>query len=966
MQTHRPFWIAALLMTAVLTFTACNGQPTSAPGAEATIAALASSNAALATQVAELSGGGAPAQAAEPATAALAAPASPLVVVGAAAPALPGSILPRLVASLPLAPEGATLNDLRFDSAARRIYVTDTNDRLHVLDAENFTELATLPLGGSLELDPRNHRLYVYQPNVREGEEPAIHVIDTGSLAEVGVLRGGAIAVDAERNRLFVGEPYTYSTAEDAPGVRVIDGATLQVLGEIAQPGAPVYNPARNEVLIVAYTVYTADPDAYQVTGDLFPELTNLGSTGLLWCNSCRWVDNVWVLPEQSMVAVDVSAHCAGKGCGVEEPPHWFDATTMTPVDPAVAPELQANCSSAASAVGAVGDRIYHNRFYDRYVVFTNFFVNDLAGAPITFRDGLSTEFINARTGQGYLYDGRVIDLATLTPIGRWPAACVMGYDSTRGLLYGKREGNLYVISERGGAPPTSAAPAAATLSDAWITGLRVSPDFAADATLLAEVENGDLYRSTDAGASWVKLNGGLPDDDYQTLSAFFSPAYATDQTIYVTGHRSDYWGYGVWRSTDRGATWEPLWNTLVHLRGEEITFAEDFAQNQTLVLKAKFHDVLTGVSGSSYQQSTDGGLSWTLVVTGDYATPAGEVALPPVSELLPGAARADAPAVQQDFAQNKVLYAADGSTWVTTTVTAAPGETMLGVFPAPGYPDDATLYMVGSSAIWRTVDGGVTWAQWDDARFADAHDFDNKIRAAAVTPLLTEGSYRLYLGTGAGEIVALDPATLVWKDLNVAVADSTVADSTVAEGAAAPIATTPASAPLPVSTPASVQVEPLTGEPPAGFYRPEGDFAISWESDARVQQVLGWATTAQPTTSPAALQRFDHGVMLWVQETGRIYAFLNDGRWLSYADTFREGEAEFDPAFSAPDGRQQPMRGFGKVWREHPDLRDAIGWALAKEEPAAAARQAFERGQILRVNVFMYTMIGEEEGSWE
>jgi hypothetical protein len=59
-------------------------------------------------------------------------------------------------------------------------------------------------------------------------------------------------------------------------------------------------------------------------------------------------------------------------------------------------------------------------------------------------------------------------------------------------------------------------------------------------------------------------------------------------------------------------------------------------------------------------------------------------------------------------------------------------------------------------------------------------------------------------------------------------------------------------------------------------------------------------------------------------------------------------------------------MRGFGKVWREHPDLRDAIGWALAKEEPAAAARQAFERGQILRVNVFMYTMIGEEEGSWE
>ncbi|MBK8795636.1 MAG: hypothetical protein IPM07_04110 [Anaerolineales bacterium] len=119
MQTHRPFLIVALLMTAVLTFTACNSQPTSAPGAEATIAALASSNAVLATQVAELSGGGAPAQVADPSTAELAAPASPLVVTGDAAPALPGSILPRLVAALPLAPEGATLSDLRFDSAAR-------------------------------------------------------------------------------------------------------------------------------------------------------------------------------------------------------------------------------------------------------------------------------------------------------------------------------------------------------------------------------------------------------------------------------------------------------------------------------------------------------------------------------------------------------------------------------------------------------------------------------------------------------------------------------------------------------------------------------------------------------------------------------------------------------------------------------------------------------------------------------
>ena len=972
--------LASLALPALLLLAACSGEAASPPGAEATISALATSNAALATQVADLSAAlntpaaaaVAPAQpaaesrpaaesqpAVEDQPAALPASASPRATPAAGAATVPGSQLPRLVANLPLAPEGATLHDLRFDAASNRLYVTDTADRLHVLDATSFAELATLPLGGNLELDAQHGRLYVYQPYVREGEDPTIHVVDTTTLAEVGALRGGALAIDAARNRLFVGEPYTYSSTEDASGVRVIDGATLELLGEIDQPGAPLYNPARDELLIVAYTVYTANPETFEVTGDLFPELTDLAQIGLLWCNGCRWVDNAWVLPAAGLIAVDVSAHCAGKGCGMEDAPRWLDAATLTPITPAAAPELQADCGSAVSVVGAVGERFYRNRFYNRYVAFTNLFVEDTAGAPITLRDGLSIEFVNAQTGQGYLSDGRVIDLATLTPVGRWPAACVMAYDPANGRLYGKREGSLYVIEERGGAPPETALPQVEALPDAWITGLVASPNFALDNTLLAKTESGALYRSVDGGATWARLRGGLPDDDYQQIYATFSPAYAADRTIYVTGQRSDAWGYGVWRSTDGGDTWAPLWNNLQHLRGEAINFAPDFAQNPTLVLKAKFHDVLTGVSGSSYQQSTDGGLSWSLVVTGDYATPAGEVALPPVSELLTGAAGESAPAVQQDFAQNRVLLAADGRTWVTTTLTTAPGELVLGAFPAPGYPADATFYIVSGSTIWRTTDGGATWVQWDDARFAAPDDYDNKIRAALVTPLLTEGGYRLYVGAGAGAVIALDPATMAWKEVAPA-----AAPPVAAEAGAETAAANESDSLLPTPTPAPAA--PLTGEPPAGLFRPEGDFALNWENNVDTQQALGWALTAQPTSSTAALQRFDNGVMIWAQETGRIYAVLHDGRWFSFEDTCSEGEAEFDPAFSPPEGRQQPMRGFGKLWREQPDLRDAIGWALAKEEPATATRQPFERGEILRVGVFMYTMAGEEAGRWK
>ncbi len=49
MPMFRPSLIILYLLLAALTLTACNNQPANPPGAEATIAALATSNAALAT-----------------------------------------------------------------------------------------------------------------------------------------------------------------------------------------------------------------------------------------------------------------------------------------------------------------------------------------------------------------------------------------------------------------------------------------------------------------------------------------------------------------------------------------------------------------------------------------------------------------------------------------------------------------------------------------------------------------------------------------------------------------------------------------------------------------------------------------------------------------------------------------------------------------------------------------------------
>jgi len=51
------------------------------------------------------------------------------------------------------------------------------------------------------------------------------------------------------------------------------------------------------------------------------------------------------------------------------------------------------------------------------------------------------------------------------------------------------------------------------------------------------------------------------------------------------------------------------------------------------------------------------------------------------------------------------------------------------------------------------------------------------------------------------------------------------------------------------------------------------------------------------------------------------------------FDDAFREGSPESDPRYAPPAGKQQPVRGFGLVWRANPGVREALGWALDKEQ---------------------------------
>jgi len=88
----------------------------------------------------------------------------------------------------------------------------------------------------------------------------------------------------------------------------------------------------------------------------------------------------------------------------------------------------------------------------------------------------------------------------------------------------------------------------------------------------------------------------------------------------------------------------------------------------------------------------------------------------------------------------------------------------------------------------------------------------------------------------------------------------------------------------------------------------------------------------------PIAEQVFEHGRMFWIRHNRQIWVMIasendaNTGDWYCYNDTFQEGEPEIDPSLTPPEDRFQPKRGFGKLWRSHPEIKDGLGWAITPE----------------------------------
>jgi hypothetical protein len=107
-----------------------------------------------------------------------------------------------------------------------------------------------------------------------------------------------------------------------------------------------------------------------------------------------------------------------------------------------------------------------------------------------------------------------------------------------------------------------------------------------------------------------------------------------------------------------------------------------------------------------------------------------------------------------------------------------------------------------------------------------------------------------------------------------------------------------------------------------------------------------------------AAQQPFERGMMLWLEFNQTIYVFYDQGdpkTYATYPDTFEEGkDPERDPSIKPPSDLYQPIRGFGKVWRENPEVRTKIGWATAPESGFETWQQRYQGFGMHNVTIWM------------
>src|SRR5581483_9650858 len=215
----------------------------------------------------------------------------------------------------------------------------------------------------------------------------------------------------------------------------------------------------------------------------------------------------------------------------------------------------------------------------------------------------------------------------------------------------------------------------------------------------------GGVWKTTDGGLNWKPLT----DDQASLTTGSIALDPQNPDTVYVgTGEENfsgdSYYGAGILKSTDGGATWTNIVGPFLRDRIGAMAVSPSVTG---LVLCA---------SQSGLWRSTDGGETWSQTLPGTGTS----LMFDPRDGNSVFAALGNT----GGSASNGVYHSADGGlTWFKLPGLSSPGVANIGRIQlalAPSQPSTIYAQVQNSSAaafgnllgIWKTTDGGITWTQ--------------------------------------------------------------------------------------------------------------------------------------------------------------------------------------------------------------------------------------------------------------
>ena len=221
-----------------------------------------------------------------------------------------------------------------------------------------------------------------------------------------------------------------------------------------------------------------------------------------------------------------------------------------------------------------------------------------------------------------------------------------------------------------------------------------------------------DVWRSTDQGATWTQMTGSAA---WHSRSAHTSVALPDGSIIlmggfYKTGLFNTWYG-DVWRSTDQGATWTIPYSAFGDRTGHTSLTLPD---SSIVVMGGRWGDYTQ--SRNDVWRSTDQGANWTnMTYSAVWADRFNHssVVLPDGSLVLMGGR------YKSGYADDVRRSTDQGATWTTMTMDAdwsgRSGHTSVALSDGSivlmgGYSYDSASHYYND--VWRSTDNGATWTQ--------------------------------------------------------------------------------------------------------------------------------------------------------------------------------------------------------------------------------------------------------------